>query len=186
MGNFLYSSALSLIMEVEIKAPAPKGFEKRLSSLNAEFREEVIEEDIYFNHPCRDFASTDEALRIRKTIRENTEICITYKGPKIDKDTKSREEINMTVNDLKGAEDLLRKLGFVAVAEVRKKRRYYRAGTLTICVDHVDNLGDYVEVECIGTYEECRERVLNTASALGLSDYERQSYLELILQRGEA
>ncbi len=172
-------------MEVEIKAPAPEGIESRLAELQAEFREEVIEEDLYFNHPCRDFAKTDEAIRIRKTLREE-EITITYKGPKVDKDTKSREEVNLNVSSFESAELLLRKLSFVPVASVKKRRRYYRIGDVTICVDSVEHLGNYVEVECIGEYDECREKVMEIASKMGLKNFERRSYLELVLQTGTA
>ncbi|NPA74657.1 MAG: class IV adenylate cyclase [Euryarchaeota archaeon] len=167
-------------MEVEIKARIPENFEERLRELNAEFLREVVEEDIYFNHPCRDFASTDEALRIRN------DYTLTYKGPKVDKDTKSREEINLKIENIEDAAALLEKLGFRKVATVRKTRRYYSLDSLTICVDNVEKLGRFVEVECIGEYEPCREKVMELAHRLGLKNFERRSYLELVLQTGTA
>ncbi len=56
-----------------------QGFEQRLLQLGgiAGAREDHI--DTYFNHPCRDFAATSEALRIR---RINGKPLITYKGKK--------------------------------------------------------------------------------------------------------
>ncbi|PKP56980.1 MAG: class IV adenylate cyclase, partial [Candidatus Altiarchaeales archaeon HGW-Altiarchaeales-1] len=60
------------MLEVEVKAKINdlEKFEKRLNEINAKFLKKEIQEDIYFNHPCRDFAKTDEALRIRKTGNE--------------------------------------------------------------------------------------------------------------------
>ena len=165
-------------MEVEIKAKIEnrEEFEKKLKSLNAEFVREVIEEDEYFNHPCRDFASTDEALRIRN------DYTMTYKGPRVDRDTKSREEINLKIDDLNKARNLLISLGFKSVAKVVKRRRYYKIGELNIAVDILPELGDFVEVECIGEYEPCREKVMELAKELGLRDFIRKSYLELVLE----
>ena len=165
-------------MEVEIKARIEnrEEFEKKLKSLNAEFVREVIEEDEYFNHPCRDFAQTDEALRIRN------DYTMTYKGPRVDRDTKSREEINLKIDDLNKARNLLISLGFKSVAKVVKRRRYYKIGELNIAVDILPELGDFVEVECIGEYEPCREKVMELAKELGLRDFIRKSYLELVLE----
>ena len=47
----------------------------------------VEETDLYFQHPARDFAASDEALR----IRQKAGVCfLTYKGPKLDPLTKTR------------------------------------------------------------------------------------------------
>ena len=63
--------------EVEQKFPvddlAP--IEAKLSVLGAEISEPRTEVDLYFNHPARDFAQTDEALRLeRKPLAERTSL----------------------------------------------------------------------------------------------------------------
>jgi len=165
-------------MEVEIKAKIENKneFEEKLTSMGAEFIREVVEEDEYFNHPCRDFAATDEALRIRN---DGT---LTYKGPRVDKDTKSREELNLKIGNMNEARALLISLGFRPVAKVIKRRKYYKIDNITISLDNVPELGDFVEVECIGDYEPCRENVLDMAKKLGLEEFIRKSYLELVLE----
>src|SRR5262249_22673855 len=50
------------------------------------------EADHYFNAPDRDFAITDEALRLRRVGLANF---VTYKGPKRDRLTKTRTEIEV-------------------------------------------------------------------------------------------
>ena len=58
---------------------------------------EEFQEDIYFNSPIVDFAKTDEALRIRTTKQgDEKHIFITYKGAKIDSESKTREEIELS------------------------------------------------------------------------------------------
>ena len=84
----------------------------------------VEQSDQYFAHPCRDFARTDEALRIR-TVGEAS--FVTYKGPKLDATTKTRRELELPLDpsDADGSQfaELLTALGFTPVATVRKQRR---------------------------------------------------------------
>ncbi len=57
------------MIEVEVKAHATNldEIEKKVIEIGASRRGEEYQEDLYFNAPHRDFAQTDEALRIRKT-----------------------------------------------------------------------------------------------------------------------
>ena len=87
------------MIEVEVKAKI-ESFEeikKELEKISAIKTKTEYQKDIYFNSPIVDFAQSDEALRIRKTMsNDNTNIFITYKGPKIDKNSKTRKEIEKT------------------------------------------------------------------------------------------
>ena len=49
--------------EVELKFSVadPRALEQRLGSLAAKWQEPIHQVDRYSNHPCRDFARTDEA-----------------------------------------------------------------------------------------------------------------------------
>ena len=78
-------------IEVELKFAVADAVavREKLNQLGAEFLAPVIQTDNYYAHPARDFAATDEALRIR---RVGTASYLTYKGPKIDQMTKTREE----------------------------------------------------------------------------------------------
>src|SRR3712207_4870783 len=94
---------------------------------NAGRREVRIDTDRYFNAPDRDFARTDEAVRVRSIGARNF---ATYKGPKRDRQTKTRTEIEVPLGD--GAEvarqfqQFLSHLGYRFVAEVRKHRAIYQ------------------------------------------------------------
>ena len=166
-------------MEVEVKARVSNIslIEKNIISQGAIFRNEVIEEDEYFNHPCLNFGDTDEALRLRNGKE------LTYKGPKVDNDTKSREEIEVRVDDAEKMRNILLTLGFKFVTKVKKSRKYYSFNGTTICIDHVFELGYFVEIECIGSYEPCKKKVMETVNKLNLKTLERRSYLELILHQ---
>ncbi len=169
-------------MEVEIKFKADRGVEDKIKEL-ADFVCEKVEEDVYFNSPMRDFRESDEALRLRK---DGEGVKMTYKGPKVDPETKTREEIEIRVDNYGNAKEMLERLGFKAIRKVVKKRRIYRLGEVTICFDDVEGLGCFVEIEVKSNdLERAKHRIFEVARMLGFdpSDSIRESYLELLLSR---
>ena len=147
--------------------------------------------DHYFNAPDRDFAQTDEAVRIRRIGTANL---FTYKGPKLDSATKTRTEIELPLADGPGpATDAVRflsALGYRPVAVVSKTRQVYKferyGFKVEVCLDDVGAVGRYVEVEVMAEpdkMEAAKAAVQQTAADLGLTDHERRSYLRLLLER---
>jgi len=171
------------MLEIEIKSPCDDldGIERKLRDRGAKFHGEVRQEDLYLSHPCRDFASTDEALRLR---REGDDIALFYKGPKLDARSKTREELSVAVPDPAAMRLILDRLGFRPVAEVKKIRRNYGVGKVEVSLDRVAGLGDYVELEVQDLpIEEGRSMIFALLKELGLERTERRSYLELLLEK---
>ena len=121
---------------------------------------------------------------------------ITYKGPKIDKTTKTRREIELPLGEQPETPDrwreLLEALSFKAVAEVRKARRKvdvaWQGTTVTLTLDDVHNVGTFVELEIESDeagVERAKSQLAALADELGLVDSERRSYLELLLEEQE-
>ncbi|WP_290899048.1 class IV adenylate cyclase [Ferroglobus sp.] len=168
-------------MEVEAKFPLKEPDKlKKLLAEKGSFLKRKLEEDIYFNSPLRDFKESDEALRVRK---DEEGVTITYKGPKLDSETKTREEIKIKVDDFEKAVELLKKLGFKPVREVKKIRELYEVEGVLVCVDHVFNLGDFVEFEIDSEdVGKAKEKIFRLAEELGFKreDSLRESYLEML------
>jgi adenylate cyclase class 2 len=82
------------VYEVEQKYPLADvaAVEAALARLGATWHGTVEQVDRYFNHPCRDFAATDEALRLRRT---GEALAITWKGPRLDATAKTRRELEL-------------------------------------------------------------------------------------------
>jgi adenylate cyclase class 2 len=171
-------------MEVESKfrSPGNDKIEKALGKLGAEFVSEEQMEDIYFQHPERDFGETDEALRLRKMegISE-----LTYKGPRMRMEhTKAREEVTLKTEDSLAAQRIVERLGFKEFMSVRKKRRNFSYDKIRIAVDSVDDLGEYVELEVVTEEPTRAEKLIEEVrGGLGLTAPEPKTYLELILDR---
>lgn len=165
--------------------------ERKLAALDAVHQETVTQVDHYFAHPARDFARTDEALRLRQVGQLNF---ITYKGPKLDDTTKTRREIEIALdNGPKSASDaieLVEALGFRPVADVRKRRKHFslqrQAWQIGVSLDEVEGLGDFLELEILADEADvahARDALSSLAAELELGPGERQSYLELLLAR---
>jgi len=174
--------------EVELKVRADHGaVRERLGEADAERERAVRQVDTYYDAPHRDFAETDEALRVRREHTGDGETTkLTYKGPLIEAESKSREEHETVVADAGAAEEILTGLGFSPAAEVHKQRERYQFGEYTVALDRVDGLGDFVEVETETDdedIEEARDGARNRLETLGLDPTEqiRTSYLGLLL-----
>ena len=178
--------------EVEQKFPVEDHaeLEAKLTALGAQFGEPIIQIDRYFSHPARDFASTDEAFRIRQV---GTNCRVTYKGPKVDASTKTRQELELPLGDGPDVASqwtaLLQALSFTPVMEVSKCRRtgrlVWRNATIEIALDQLDQLGSFVELELAVDAEDvelAKSRILSRADELGLASPERRSYLELVME----
>lgn len=110
--------------------------------------------DTYYRHPQRDFAQTDEAFRLRFVGEQNF---MTYKGPKLDAETKTRHEEEVRFADgpeaRQSCEEIICHLGFEPVATVTKHRitcELERDGfDVEIVLDQVEGLGPFVEIEIV-------------------------------------
>ena len=184
--------------EVELKfaVSGRAALERRLVEMGGRLAEPQEQVDRYFAHPCRDFAQTDEALRLR---RVGDSVAITWKGPRIDAATKTRREIELDLVPLSATlhaaptlsswTELLEALGFRRVLEVAKRRQpvrlVWQGAEVDVALDTVVELGEFLELEIMaeeGEVPAARARLESLALELGLGATERRSYLELILQ----
>lgn len=178
------------MIEVELKGYADDGIFERVRERYKLLRKEY-HEDTYYQHPCRDFAKTDEALRIRiRRFNGHFESFITYKGPKIDEESKTRKEIEVELTDPDKHSRILENLGFVEVLTVTKKReKYYVEKGVVITLDEVEGLGKFIEIEAMTEDRELVPRLVeklrNVLIDLGVRRFERRSYLELLLEKRE-
>jgi adenylate cyclase class 2 len=198
--------------EVELKVRADHDrVRTRLSERGGQFRGTVRQEDTYYDAPDRDFAETDEALRVRAesalSTAEATEsvpsdgdaesVFLTYKGPLVDADSKTREEYEIAVEDDDAIRGILSGLGYEPAATVTKEREHYELDGCTVTLDHVAEVGEFVEVEletevahtqeADAAIDAARGQATEILDRLGLdaSDQIRTSYLGLVLAARE-
>jgi len=198
------------MFEVEVKLRASHdAVRPALAEADAVFVERVTQVDTYYDAPHRDFAETDEALRLRRETRESdvegeldrrsdddaaqadqgaATTKLTYKGPLVDADSKTREEHETGVDDGDTAAAIFDGLGFEPAAVVEKHRTFYELDGYTVTLDQVAGLGEFVEVEAETEASDdvasVREGAFDVLRTLGLdpTDQIRTSYLGMLLE----
>ncbi len=182
-----------MTLEVELKyaIESETEFRELLEQCHARELKTDQQRDHYFNHPQKDFAETDEAFRIRM---DGSKSCLTYKGPKLDAETKTRREIEVplgeTETSISLSHEMLVCLGFRPVATVSKWRTTYELTwqryAVTVVWDRVDGVGDFVELELVVSEQEfpqAKACLLSLAAELKLKEPIQTSYLEMLLRR---
>jgi len=191
-------------VEIKVRISDPDLIRKKFEEHQGSYKFFLRHEDTYYNMPkgLRNFEQTDEALRLRTSIKfesnnkynpQDIDYFITYKGKKIDKITKTREEIDIKIEDIEKMKELLELLGFQEVLTVKKERElfifHYKNYKIEALIDFLPALGQYfVEVEYLsdskGKIRESREILFEFLGLFGIhkEDSIKESYLELILK----
>ena len=152
-------------IEAKLKVDSHKEIAERLSELGAEFLEERLQKDWYFDDADKALAKTDRCIRLRRQLAGQEErIFLTYKGAREKNKFKRRREIEVEVNDGDSTEKLLSAIGYEKILSVEKRRRVWRLGGCEVALDELPLLGSFVEIE--GPDEE---RIAEVQEDLGLS-----------------
>lgn len=179
------------MIEVEIKIPIEdrQCLEKRLEECGFQKGMLVKESDTYFNSDHYDLRKMDCALRIRNydNLTDQTSRSeITYKGPKLDAVSMTRQEYETEIQDETIGINIINALGFYMLPPVNKLRQYYHKDLFTACIDQVEGLGDFLELEIL-VADICKkdaalEQLLMLIEEIGLkkTDMIRTSYLSML------
>ncbi|ACL11308.1 class IV adenylate cyclase [Desulfurococcus amylolyticus] len=137
---------LQVLVDIEV-------IEKYLATHGFRKVDECREKDIYFKHPCRDLALSDEAVRLRHRVCVNSgrHIVLTYKGPRENREgvIKTRREIEayLTPDNASSIIEILDKIGVSQLISFVKNRDIYRGNGLEASIDELKGVGYFLEVE---------------------------------------
>ena len=192
-------------VEIKIRISNPDLMRKKFEKNQGIYKCSLMHEDTYYNMPegLRNFKQTDEALRLRKSLKYNInengkdqeiEYFITYKGKKMGTSTKTREEIDLLIEDHKKMMKILTILGFQKVMTVKKERELYKfkfkEHSIGALIDYLPILNQhFIEVEYLTDssekIEESQNILFDFLNLLGIKKEESitKSYLELIIEK---
>lgn len=153
----------------------------------------ICETDIYFDTEEDLIRKNDNALRIRSSKNLTTHEIhhyITYKGPKLDAISMTRQELETEIEDMEVMKELLKALGYVKTYTVIKSRQYFSNGTVSACIDSVNNLGEFLELEMVvqeAEKEFALDNIIEFLEQIGYCRDEiiRTSYLSMLQKRRE-
>lgn len=181
--------------EVEIKLPIQNTNKVifDLTAIGFHCESTILETDVYFDSAQEQIRKNGEALRIRQIRNpENSEAesVITFKGKKLDRISMTRQELESGISDAETCIRILAAIGFSPVMpKVVKKRQSYRRNQMTACIDQVQDLGDFLELEIVIEENESKDTALSKIEAvlnqLGyqMSDTSTTSYLSMLQNR---
>ncbi len=172
---------MTVEIEAKLKVDSTGEIEERLVQLGAEFLQEQLQKDCYYDNSDANLIKTDRALRLRcQMAAQQEKFFLTYKGQKEKDKFKKRQEIEIEVADIDSTQRLLSALGYEKVLEVEKKRRVWRLGDCIVALDQLPLLGSFVEIE--GPDDE---RIDDLQKTLGLEDLPHipQGYAVLVAEK---
>ena len=168
-------------------------FKDLLCKFQYHYKDSVFQKDVYYNHPCKNFTETDEALRTRfiRRIKEknDTKTKLTFKGAKLFTTGKIREEYEVNIEDIEVMDRILISLDFSQIVTVEKEREFWQSNDkkITLTIDKVKGLGTFVELErTTKNKNEAKtliSQLIKVGMQLGLKNQIRTSYLEMILEK---
>ena len=132
--------------EIEIKARVPDEatLVARLADQNVQLSDPVTQYDLVYGQPGV-AANTPGSRWLRVRVEDNSSATLNFKQPRGSGLDKIEHETR--VSNPAATIEIITALGFVAYSELRKSRQTAQYGDVTICVDNVEELGTFVEVE---------------------------------------
>jgi adenylate cyclase class 2 len=169
-------------IEIKLRVKDLESFAKRLTAEGVVLSESISQYDRIYTKgdSVAEFDNSKAGLSVMR-------VRITDKGAEFNmKVQQTREMDNLehetSVSDPEAVHTILGVLGYTPKVEVRKKRRKGKLGEYEVCLDEVEHLGTFVELEKLTDdevdVEEVREDLLQKLEALGLSrvDEEMRGY----------
>ncbi len=177
-------------IEIQVEIKNPGDVEKKIEKVG-KFIKTRKQVDKYFVPPQKDFFIKEpptEYLRIRQEKDRNH---LNYSFVHFDENNQmlSTDEYETPIDNPETVEEIFKKIGLVFKVTVLKTRKYFDCGNFEVTLDHVENLGDFMEIEAkrdLGGTEKTREACLNFLKNLNieytlrpLAGYPRMLYRKL-------
>jgi len=173
-------------IEIKLKVKDLGALERELIKRGCKLSDPIRQEDVIFSNRPNFFNNSKEGDIIPRIRKQGNVVQLNFKQQK------SREmdnlEYEIKIDNANSAQKMLEMLGWNAQVEVKKTRKEGRLGEYTVCLDRVDGLGDFVELEKMtaddADVEKVRKELFDTMRVFGFSEkdeeekgYDTQMYL---------
>jgi len=164
-----FYSAIMKEIEVKAKINNISKIKNKLIKMGCSFSEPLLQRDIIFLHNSMEFKDIGEGKVILRIRNSNGKFLLTLKKQlKNELDNIERE---ITVDDPTQAQDILKYMNYHEVVRVNKNRLRCKYNDMTICLDEVEKLGSFIEVEKITNSDnsaEVQKNLFNFLMSLGI------------------
>ncbi|MHD0398204.1 class IV adenylate cyclase [Staphylococcus simulans] len=141
-------------LEVRFKIDTDKNLSKLLSYLseNYDYIDSTIQKDSYYKEYGKEKEGDIPGSYILR-IREESKQFLATKKETVSKGLWIESEVKLDESQLSFFKDVLN-LGFKRIMVIDKKREAYKQGNITINIDNIKGLGQFLEAEMLGDFSE--------------------------------
>lgn len=168
------------MLEVEIKARIKNRTEilQKLDKLGCTIKRGKEQEDrVFIKKEIQNFENPlgENIIRLR---REESKNILTLK--KKMQENKACLELESLIEDYESVSRMLEEMGYKQVAIIKKKRMRYALDKMSICIDSVEDLGDFIEVEIMTeeNNESQEKAILEIENFFKKLDIDKEDYEE--------
>ncbi len=164
--------------EIEVKAriTSVEVFLKKLEDLGCKFGDPLIQEDFIFFPIGIGFPDIVKDTPIVRVRDSNGTAILTMKKRITGDNELIKLEKEVVVSNRQEAMEIVEHMGFHMAAKVHKKRIECTLNDMTICIDEVAGLGNFIEVEKMSEStndKEIQDELFDFLRSLGVSDDDR-------------
>lgn len=143
-------------IELKFKVEDRNGLLDKLKDMNCEISEIFSQNDTIYVSDLTHVESVEGSiwLRVRKE-NEKVELNLKKQSAKI----QESKEIEFEVSSYEKANQLLETLGYQKWVVVNKKRRYSKYLNYNLCIDEVERLGTFLEIELLVEEEDKKDYI---------------------------
>ncbi len=169
-------------MEIEIRAKINnlKKIEQNIIKLGARLIKETKQIDEYFGEISL-YQKIGYSFLMRVRDEKNNKF-MTYKGAESKKDG-IWEEYEFKIDNIKKAIEMLKAMGLERIIVVNKYRKEYALNDLTICLDVIDGLGSFIEIESLNNKDFNKKSLKKLMQKLNINEDQviNKGYVTMLL-----
>jgi len=179
------------MQEIEVKARVKNQNQlmSKLGDLGIKLSEPIFQHDTIFAEQDWEFTQFVTERNILRIRRENNRTVLTLKRP--GKNELDAEEHETEISNPDSMSDMLKLMEYLPVVEVKKERQkakynqnhpsplLRKGGEIEICLDEVEELGTYIEVEKLvkeADTEKVQEELFQFLESLGIARSDRETH----------
>lgn len=163
-----------MMKEIEVKAHLKNENQvlEKLKQLGCTLSDPIRQVDtVYTRIPAKtveEYLQNDHFVRIRE--KSDGKCVFTMKRP-LSKEVLTKVEHETEIKDAKELEQALLLMGYQIANKVTKLRRTTRVGEFEICIDEVEKMGPFIEIEKMSDQDEVlvRKELNDFLASLGVS-----------------
>jgi len=161
-------------VEIKIKIGSAQRVLEQLTQQGCNFSDPVVQDDTIYVPLSETVLPARAGINVLRIRQQEGKILLTLKQSDIANHL-SKIEKELEISNVLIMDEIIRLLGFHEISQVKKQRRKCTLQNYEICIDEVENLGSFLEIEKITdeTPSVVQEQMLHLLRDLGIDAKER-------------